>query len=329
MEQRTILSEIVLASEKTQARGYHIKLLNYRSKFLNYLFPCRKKQVIASVGNTEDIEIVVCCRDTARVILDYDFPSLKLIQLTSTGYDGVPIEQFAERGVSVATVNGVYDVAIAELVLGELLQYYRRVSMNPKRRTPDVFRRYNSFMNELCGKRAILLGTGNIGQCIAARLNGFGVVVDGYNRSGVCPKHFTNIYTEKSELLNELSKYNFVLSTIPMSESTANFCSQEFFEHMNENALFFNVGRKGTVDDNALYHVLKEKRILGAIIDEVELLPFWPFNRFRRLPNTIILPGVATATVECKRRVAERIYHNIEQFIMCGDCDDMVSQRRG
>ncbi len=46
-----------------------------------------------------------------------ELPNLKLFQLTSAGFDGVPNEQFAAKGVAVANAGTVYSVPIAEAVV--------------------------------------------------------------------------------------------------------------------------------------------------------------------------------------------------------------------
>ena len=159
------------------------------------------------------------------------------------------------------------------------------------------------------------MGTGNIGTEIANRVKAFGCEIDGYDAYCKDKEPYTEITNTRQQLLERLKGYDYIISTIPALEETQGFCDREFFSQMGENAWFINVGRAATVDENAIYAALKKKEIGGAIFDVVELLPCVLFNKFRRLKNTFVLPGIATASRECIGRVKDRIEKNIKAFV--------------
>ena len=75
-------------------------------------------------GNTEDVEAIICFQffkhnDIRR------FPKLKLIHLTSAGYDHMPLDYLREKGIALYNARGVYSVPIAEYVLGGVLHLYK------------------------------------------------------------------------------------------------------------------------------------------------------------------------------------------------------------
>ena len=124
-------------------------------------------------------------------------------------------------------------------------------------------------------------------------------------------------------MLDSLDKYDYVISTLPATEDTVQFCDKDFFAKMSQTGCFMNVGREATVDTQALYSALKKKEIGGAIFDTVELLPCKLFNKFRRLNNTLVLPGIATASKESCDKVRNRIQGNIQSYIQ-GNMQDKI-----
>ena len=68
-------------------------------------------------GNT-DIIAVSGSRAMAITCADMNLPSLKLFQLTSAGFDGVPLDKFAQKGVAVANAQQAVKDA-AKLVVGD------------------------------------------------------------------------------------------------------------------------------------------------------------------------------------------------------------------
>jgi lactate dehydrogenase-like 2-hydroxyacid dehydrogenase len=105
-----------------------------------------------------------------------EFYELKLVQLTSAGYDRVDIEAARKVGVPVANNGGANSVAVAEhavmLMLAVLkkLVYHHNNVVAGKWRVGDfaAIRTY-----EVEGKRLGIVGLGNIGKKVARRVQGF------------------------------------------------------------------------------------------------------------------------------------------------------------
>ena len=116
-----------------------------------------------------------------------DFPGLKLFQLTSAGFDGVPLKEYRNKGVMVANAGSTYSVPIAETVVLGMLLMAKKLHANPNNRHAKIQRHYIE-IQELYAKKVIILGAGSIGTEIAKRLSGFDMIVDGYaQREGARP----------------------------------------------------------------------------------------------------------------------------------------------
>lgn len=324
MNKFTILSEIELP--ELEHDGFGIQKLSYGNRFFNFIFHNYRGKVLRKFADNKDIAVIVCGRAAAMMVNNMNFPNLRLIQLTSTGFDGVPVVSLQRRGIKVANLRNIYTLPIAETVVYTLLRFTRKLNPDPKNMWPRLTRGYANWMTELAGKKVLLLGTGNIGTAIADRLAAFEMQIDGYSLEQQTRAPYNIIYSDHLQLLSAMQQkqYDFVISSMPSTADTLDFCDLNFFEAMGPKAIFINIGRAATVDQQALYQALKNGIIKGAAIDSVELLPFAPFNRFRRLHNTVVLPGIAASSEESGNRVKKRISDNIKIFAATGSCHDLL-----
>ena len=240
------------------------------------------------------------------------FPGLKLFQLTSAGFDEVPIIEYRDKGIAVANAGGfVYSAPIAETVILALLLMAKRLHRNPNNRHVKIQRRYEVTISEIVGKHILILGTGNIGTAVARRLQGFEAVVDGYNRSNRVKPEYGRILSRRQELIEHIGEYDYIISTLPASAETKGFIDSELLKRMSSNAVVVNVGRMAVFNEDDLYFFLKKHFINGAVLDMFEKLPNPITNRFRRLSNVIVMPGVSAVSGEVKERLKKHVIQNI------------------
>ena len=282
----------------------------------NYNFPADTEVKTVSYkeldkyNNNEEVIAIAGSRAMAIKCADMNLPSLKLFQLTSAGFDGVPLERYAAKGVAVANAGTVYSVPIAETVVFGILQMAKKLRKNPNNRKFKIYRHYNQ-ITELDKKNVLIMGAGNIGTAVANRLLGFDMIVDGYDP--FCPDkpQYSKIFRTKEELKSNLSNYDYIVSTLPDNENTKGFINKELFDCMKKSAVIINVGRKSVFNQNDFYSALKAKNIGGAVLDMFEKIPNPLTNKFRRLKNVVVLPGVAAISVEVNTRLKDHMYKNI------------------
>ena len=239
-----------------------------------------------------------------------DFPGLKFFQLTSAGFDEVPLEEFRDKGVMVANAGSTYSVPIAETVVLGMLLMAKKLHSNPNNRHAKIQRHYIE-IQELYVKKAIILGAGSIGTEIAKRLSGFGMIADGYAQREKIRPYFNRVICGRKALTEEIGNYDYVISTLPGSESTRGFFDKELLSRMKQTSVIVNVGRKAVFKEDDFFAALKTGAIGGAVLDMFESIPNPVTNRFRRLRNVIILPGVAAISQEVNVRLKTYCEANI------------------
>ena len=263
-------------------------------------------------------------RALAKKVNQMELPGLKLFQLTSAGFDGVPLREFKEKGIIVANAGSTYSVPIAETVVLGMLLMAKRLHSNPNNRHCKIQRHYTQII-ELLQKKVIILGAGSIGTEIAKRLVGFDMIVDGYaQRTGTRP-YFNTIMCHREELITCISDYDYVISTLPDNDKTKEFFNAELLYRMKNNAVVINVGREAVFNNEDLYTALKSKKIGGAVLDIFEKFPNPVTNKFRRLNNVIVLPGVSAISQEANNRLKANIEYNILQIISGNQCKNIIN----
>ena len=265
---------------------------------------------MAAFDGNPDVVAIAGSRAMAKQAAAMELPGLKLYQLTSAGFDGVPCELFRGKGVDVANAGSVYSAPIAETVVFGMLYMAKRLHPNPNNRRLKLQRSYAQ-ITEIAGKKILVMGAGNIGTAIASRLQGFEAQVDGYDP--FCPEkpEYKKMLRNKEQLLQALGEYDYIISTLPANAETEGFINAELFGCMKNTAVIVNVGRKAVFNERDFHQALKSKRIGGAVLDMFEKLPNPITNPFRRLSNVVVLPGVAAISREVNERLKAHMYCNL------------------
>ena len=274
---------------------------------------------IVNISNVNDLEkynnnsdVIAVCGSRAMAIkaANLNFPSLKLFQLTSAGFDSVPLEIYAQRGIAVANAGSVYSVPIAETVVFGILQMAKKIRKNPNNRHFKLTRGYNT-ITELKDKKVLVMGAGNIGTAVASRLSGFEMIIDGYDPFCSDKPQYSKILRTVEELKANLSSYDYIVSTLPDNEQTRGFIDKDLFSCMSKKAVVVNVGRKAVFNNDDFYVALKTGSIGGAVLDMFEKIPNPMTNKFRRLKNVIVWPGVSAISQELNERLRTHMTENV------------------
>lgn len=271
-------------------------------------------KTISRFEGNKDVISIVGCRATANKILNMDFPSLKLYQLTSAGFDTIPVNKFSEKGIWLCNAGDVYSTPIAETVVYGILKYVKRFWKSPKKNFLRPMRGYK-YIDELAGKKILIMGCGRIGTAVAKRIVAFDADVCGYDRFPVNKPEYSDIYTSREQLIKNISKFDYIVTTIPLLENTRGFMDAELFSAMKCSAIIVNVARQAIFNDSDLYRALKNKTIGGAVLDMFEKIPNPITNKYRRLSNVLVLPGVSAISIPVKQRLVGHVAKNLNLLI--------------
>jgi gluconate 2-dehydrogenase len=171
---------------------------------------------------------------------------------------------------------------------------------------------------EVHGSTLGIVGMGRIGQAIARRAAlGFGMQVIYHNRSrldAATEASFNASYVGKEELLKAA---DHVMLVLPYSASAHHTIGAAELALMKPTATLINLARGGIVDDAALAEALRDKRIAAAGLDVFEGEPS-VHPALLTVPNVVLTPHIASATVGTRRAMAALAVDNLIGFLVKG-----------
>jgi phosphoglycerate dehydrogenase-like enzyme len=221
-------------------------------------------------------------------------PRLQWVQLWSAGADW--LQRYPElKGLpfKLTTTSGMHRQQITEHVFGMLLAWNRRLPQAFACQSRREWRKIPlEELSVLEGKTMLILGYGAIGAGIAQAALVFGMPVIGIRRSGPpVPREEGGVtVVSVSKLPDQLPLADVVVNILPLTEETRHSFGAAEFAAMKKTALYVNVGRGPTTDQDALLEALKSRAIAGALLDVTEPEPL-PKDSPLWDPDNLILTG--------------------------------------
>jgi gluconate 2-dehydrogenase len=179
--------------------------------------------------------------------------------------------------------------------------------------------RYDMFAGaEVHGSTLGIIGMGRIGQGIARRAaHGFGMQVVYHNRSRLSAELEADCkarYVSKDELLRTV---DHVMLVVPYSAESHHTIGAAELALMKPTATLVNIARGGIVDDAALAAALRDQRIAAAGLDVFEGEPK-VHPDLLTVPNVVLTPHIASATVKTRRAMAQLAADNLVAYFSQG-----------
>jgi glyoxylate reductase len=232
-------------------------------------------------------------------------PDLGLVANYGVGYDRVDVSACRERGIVVTNTPGVLDAAVADLTLALILACRRLVVVSDRlvreRRWERGWAKPEHLGRDLAGSTLGLVGFGRIGRQVAQRAEAFGMRVVFNRRTGGLP-------------LEELLRQADVVSLhVPLTPETHGLLSRERLALLPDGATLINTARGAIVDEEALVEELVAGRI-SAGLDVFADEPRVP-ERLLALPNVVLTPHIASATVETREAMTRVLVDNVLAFL--------------
>ena len=214
------------------------------------------------------------------------FTSLRLIQLTSAGLDRVPLDYVRAHGIELHNAAGVYSVPMAEFAIGGILQLYKQSRFFAANQAQHKWEKHRGLL-ELSGKRACILGCGDVGCEIAKRLHAFGCHITGVNRTVRVLPDFDEVLPLDT-LAETAAACDSLVCCIALTPETRSIVSEEIFGRLHDGAIFVNVARGALADEAALTKWLQSGG--HAVLDVFEEEPLPETSPLWDMENVVLTP---------------------------------------
>jgi lactate dehydrogenase-like 2-hydroxyacid dehydrogenase len=237
---------------------------------------------------------------------------LRLIALTSVGFDMVDVEACTRRGILVTNTPDVLTDTVADLTFALILAVARRVCETErwlragKWETPGVSPMGRDVHHATLG----IVGLGRIGAAVAERARGFRmqILYTDLVRQEALERQWGYRFVGLDTLLRES---DFVTLHLPLLPETKGTMGAAQFALMKPTAYLINAARGPVVDESALITALRAGRIAGAGLDVFEREPVDPTNPLLTMENVVALPHVGSATDATRQAMVELATDNV------------------
>lgn len=272
---------------------------------------------------------------TQGILPDPDqVPNLQWVQFNSAGIDSfVDHPLVRNQAITATSMSGVITSQIAEYVVMTLLAFGQKLPKllryQHNRTWPSEKEKWDGLLPvELRNSTVGIIGYGSIGRQVARLLQPFGATVlaakkdvmhpedSGYSHPDMGDPHgdfFERLYP--IEALHSLLKVcDFVVLTLPLTDSTQHILDAEAFDAMKSTAYLINVGRGGLIDQPALVQALQMKKIAGAALDVFEEEPLPEESPLWGMENVIISPHISGISRHLKEDTLSLFVENLNRF---------------
>jgi D-3-phosphoglycerate dehydrogenase len=259
-----------------------------------------------------DILVVRSATKVTREVIEAG-KKLKIIARAGVGLDNIDRGAAEERGIKVLNAPESVSVAVAELVLGLMLSWCRKIPAADASMKQGRWEKTKFMGTELRGKTLGIVGTGRIGLEVAKRARTFGMELLGYDI--VQNSQFTALGGKYVDFETLLKNSDFISLHVPLTEQTKDLIGEKELRMMKKTAVLINTARGAVVNEEALVKALQEGWIAGACLDVYWREPLGD-HPLTKLPNVILTPHLGASTEEAQREaalvIAEKIRRELE-----------------
>jgi glyoxylate reductase len=241
-------------------------------------------------------------------------PRLKVVSNFAVGFNNIDVPAATARGIAVGNTPGVLTDATADMAFCLLISAARRIVEGHRYTLSGQWKTWEPLGHlgqDLAGRTVGIVGMGRIGFALAKRCR------RGWEMNVLYSDVFKNERAE-SELGAQhvdfdtlLRESDFVSLHADLNEKTRGMMGTEQFKAMKRTAVLINTARGPLVDQKALTEALSTGTIFAAGLDVTDPEPPLADDPLLKLPNAIVVPHIASATVETRNAMAEICANNL------------------
>ena len=240
-------------------------------------------------------------------------PHLVAIGQASAGYDNLDLNALTQRNVQASNCPGILMDTTADFAWTLILAASRRlIEADTDVRTGKWTNLTFDYLlgQDVGGSTLGIIGYGQIGKAVAKRGTGFDMRI--IHADPFAPTD--DVSTQVS--LDELYAQADVISIhTALTDETRHLINAEALRKMKPNAVLVNASRGPVVDEKALYDALSSGTIFAAGLDVFELEPIGKDHPLASLPNAVLAPHIASASLSTRGGMVDIAADNLTQAL--------------
>jgi phosphoglycerate dehydrogenase-like enzyme len=255
-------------------------------------------------------------------------PRVHWVHSRSAGLDRVLFPELVASAVPLTNGSGVFSASLGEFALTAILFFAKDLA---RMRRNQRARRWEQFnVDEIAGQIVGIVGYGDIGRAVAARLHALGMRVLALKRHAITqPDPLIAQFFKPEEVPALLAASDYVVVAAPLTAETHHMISDAAFAAMKPSAVLINVGRGPVVDQAALLRALDQEKIRGAGLDVFEQEPIPHDDPIWSYENVLVSPHCADHTKTWLRDAMRFFLAQYERFTRGEPLQNVVEKQLG
>lgn len=243
---------------------------------------------------------------------------VKIFANYAVGFNNIDLAEAQKRGVVISNTPDALTHTVAEHTFALLMALVCRIVEGDSFLRTGKYNGWDPLLllgTDLRGKTIGILGAGRIGQDVARQAKGgfnMNVIYYDVKRNDAIEKEWGAKFYDTPEAV--LKEADFVTIHVPLLPTTQHLINAERLSMMKKSAYIINTSRGPVIDEVALVEALKNGVIAGAGLDVFENEPALAPG-LAELPNVVITPHIASATVETRDKMSEMVAQNIIEVL--------------
>jgi phosphoglycerate dehydrogenase-like enzyme len=232
-----------------------------------------------------------------------DLGNVRWIHALAAGVESLPFDLLRHSNILITNSRGLYADALGEFAIAAMLWFAKDLRRLIRNQDERRWQPYD--VQRLEGQTVGIIGYGGIGHAVGRRAAALGMRV---------------LTTRRRRELGDptveevIAESHYVVMCTPLTPSTHRLMSRERIALMKPEAVFINIGRGRTVDEEALIDALQNNRIRGAALDVFDIEPLPPEHPLWQLDNVLISPHTADHTDDAHLRAMNFFLENLRRF---------------
>ena len=310
----------VWIADKMSSRA--IEVFKARGIEVDYKPGLSEADKLAIIGDYD--AIAVRSSTTLKTELLEAAKRVKVIGRAGIGVDNIDVEGCSRRGIVVMNTPFGNTITTAELAISHIVAAARMIPQASASTKAGKWEKSRFMGMELTGKKAGVIGAGNIGAIVCDRLKGLHMSVFVYDPF-ISDERAAAMGVTKVESVAELMETVDVLTIhVPLLDATRNLIDADMIGRMKKGSIIVNCARGGIVDEDALYDACKSGHLRAAALDVYAKEPARE-NRLFELDNISFTPHIGASTDEAQENVAVQVAEQMSNYLLSGTVSNAVN----
>ena len=250
--------------------------------------------------------------------------SLKAVARAGVGVDNVDLHAASAAEVVVMNTPHGNNITTAEHAVALILASSRNIVPAATSMAAGRWEKKRLSGRQLHGRKAGVIGFGNIGKLVVARLAAFGMDV-----MVADPMHDAEAITagggRKVELGELYAEADVISMHVPLLPATKRMINADTLALMKDDAFLVCAARGGVIDEVALAAALDAGKLSGVALDVFEQEPPPADHPLLAHPKVICTPHLGASTREAQLQVSIDAAHQLIDFFQKGEVRNQVN----